>query len=150
MRSVLETWRSAGSPIWGQAFRFVVVGGASYVFNIALYTLGLAVGLHYLPAATVAFCIGFVFNFLLNRRWTFDAVSGSASGQLVRFSCVAAVIVVLDLLLLRLAVGEFGAPKIAAQAVIILLLAPFSFLGNRLWAFGGRAGMLRALSSRAS
>jgi hypothetical protein len=56
----------------------------------------------------------------------------------------------LDLVLLRLAVGEFGAPKVAAQAVIILLLAPFSFLGNRLWAFGGRPGMLRALTSRAS
>jgi putative flippase GtrA len=111
------------------------------VLNLTLYGVGLALGLHYLTAATVAFLIGFVFNFVTNRLWTFDAGGGSARGQLVRFSCVAAAMVVLDLLLLRIVVGELGAPKILAQAVIILFLAPLSFLGNRLWAFGDRSAV---------
>lgn len=126
------------SPVGRQAVRFLVVGAASYVLNLTLYTLGLSVGLHYLTAATVAFCIGFVFNFLTNRLWTFGAGGGPAGRQLVRFSCVAAAMVGLDLVLLRIVVGELDAPKILAQAVIILLLAPLSFLGNRLWAFDDR------------
>lgn len=124
------------SSIGGQAMRFGVVGAASYVLNLSLYTLGLAGGLHYLVAAMVAFCVGFAFNFLTNRVWTFGAGDGAVGGQFVRFCCVAAVMVGLDLLLLRIAIGELGAPKVLAQAVIILFLAPFSFLGNRLWAFG--------------
>ena len=128
-----------GSSMGGQALRFVVVGAASYVLNLALYSLGLAVGLDYLTAAVVAFAIGFGFNFLTNRLWTFDAGEGAVRGQFLRFCGVAAVIVVLDLVLLRVVVGEFGAPEVPAQAVIILCLAPLSFLGNRLWAFADRA-----------
>jgi dolichol-phosphate mannosyltransferase len=148
MMLLRRTIEAADTPVGRQAVRFVVVGAASYVLNLTLYSLALVAGLHYLTAATVAFCIGFVFNFVTNRLWTFDAGGGSAGGQLVRFSCVAAVMVALDLLLLRLVVGELGAPKILAQAIIILFLAPLSFLGNRLWAFGGRPGMLRAFASR--
>jgi putative flippase GtrA len=125
-----------GPSIGREAVRFVIVGAASYVLNLTLYSLGLAAGLHYLWAATIAFCLGFAFNFLMNRLWTFRAGGGDVGGQFVRFCCVAAVMVGLDLLLLRLAIGQFGAPEIAAQAVIILFLAPFSFVGNRLWAFG--------------
>jgi putative flippase GtrA len=149
MDALHRTTVALTSPVWRQAFRFVVVGGASYVLNLTLYGLGLAAGLHYLTAATVAFLFGFVFNFVMNRLWTFDAGGGSARGQLMRFSCVAAVMVGLDLILLRIVVGELDAPKILAQAVIILLLAPLSFLGNRLWAFGGRPGV-SPLESRAS
>lgn len=138
MDVVYRTSAAVKTPVFREAFRFVVVGGASYVLNLTLYGLGLAIGLHYLTAATVAFLIGFVFNFVTNRLWTFDAGGGSARGQLVRFSCVAAAIVVLDLVLLRIVVGGFDAPKVLAQAVIILCLAPLSFLGNRLWAFGDR------------
>ena len=136
-RIALDSLRAARFTFSSQALRFVVVGAASYVLNVTLYSLGLAWGLHYLTAASVAFLIGFGFNFTTNRLWTFEAGAGRVGGQFVRFSCVAAVMVGLDLVLLRIAVGEFGAQKIAAQAVIILLLAPLSFLGNRLWAFAG-------------
>jgi putative flippase GtrA len=134
-----DTSRGAfGTSIGREAMRFVVVGASAYVLNLTLYSLGLAAGLDYLSAATVAYCLGFAFNFLANRLWTFRAGGGDVGAQFVRFSCVAAVMVGLDLLLLRLAIGEFGAPKIAAQAIIILFLAPLSFLGNRMWAFGTR------------
>lgn len=138
-RTALDSLRAARSTFGSQALRFVVVGAASYILNITLYSLGLAGGLHYLTAASVAFLIGFALNFTTNRLWTFEAGEGRVGGQFVRFSCVAAVMVGLDLVLLRIAVGELGAQKIAAQAVIILLLAPLSFLGNRLWAFAGAA-----------
>lgn len=109
------------------------------MLNLSLYSLGLLIGLHYLVAATVAFCLGFAFNFLSNRSWTFGAGSGAVRGQFLRFSVVAAVILGLDLLLLRVAVGEFEIPSVLAQAIVILLLAPLSFAGNRLWAFNAHA-----------
>ena len=73
-----------------RSLRFVAVGGASYFFNLGTYSLGLWVGLPYLLAATISFAIGFAFNFLANRHWTFVAGGSQAGGQFVRFSCVAA------------------------------------------------------------
>jgi putative flippase GtrA len=126
------------SPVVQQAVRFLIVGGGSYVLNLSLYSLGLALGLHYLTAAASAYLVGFGFNFLANRHWTFAAGSDPLDAQIVRFTALAAVILVLDLLLLRVAVGSIGVPSLPAQAIVILLLVPISFVGNRFWSFASR------------
>lgn len=118
-----------------QLARFYVVGGTSYVLNLATYALGLTIGLPYLVAATVSFVLGFGFNFAANRFWTFTAGAGAAGRQLFRFTIVAAIILGLDLALLRLAVEVLGVGSFVAQAVVILLLAPLSYFLNRLWTF---------------
>ena len=129
-------WRElARNPIALQAARFLAVGGASYAVNISLYAAFVASGMHYLLAAVSSYAIGFTFNFLANRHWTFAAGGERVDRQLIRFSILAAIILALDLGLLRIAIGGIGAPKVLAQAVVILLLAPVSFAGNRLWSF---------------
>jgi putative flippase GtrA len=139
--SGLKTARAAGwrelarNPIALQAARFLAVGGASYAVNISLYAAFVAAGMHYLLAAVSSYAIGFTFNFLANRHWTFAAGGEPLDRQLMKFSVLAAIILALDLGLLRIAIGGIGAPKVLAQAVVILLLAPVSFAGNRLWSF---------------
>jgi putative flippase GtrA len=124
----------------GQILRFGAVGGASYVFNLGTYSLGLWAGLDYLLAATISFLIGFVFNFFANRHWTFGSGGDQVGGQFVRFSCVAALVLGLDLVLLRGAVEIAGLHEVVAQGVVILFLAPLSFALNRLWSFAERPG----------
>lgn len=129
-------WRElARNPIALQAARFLAVGGASYAVNISLYAAFVATGMHYMLAAVSSYAVGFSFNFLANRHWTFAAGGERLDRQFVRFSILAAVILALDLGLLRIAIADIGAPKVLAQAVVILLLAPVSFAGNRLWSF---------------
>jgi len=118
-----------------QLARFYVVGGASYVTNLATYAVFLRVGLPYLAAAAASFMLGFAFNFAANRLWTFSAGEGRATRQLWRFSVVAAIILGLDLLLLRVAVEVLSVDRFFAQAGAILLLAPISYFANRLWTF---------------
>jgi putative flippase GtrA len=124
----------------GQILRFLAVGGASYFFNLGTYSLFLWLGLPYLLAATISFLIGFAFNFLANRHWTFVAGETQAGGQFVRFSCVAALVLGLDLVLLRVAVEGLGLHQVIAQGVVILFLAPLSFALNRFWSFAERSG----------
>lgn len=118
-----------------QLGRFYIVGGASYITNLATYALFLRVGLPYLAAAASSFALGFAFNFTANRSWTFGAGAGRATRQLWRFSVVAAFILGLDLALLRIAVEVLGIDRFFAQAGAILLLAPISYFANRLWTF---------------
>lgn len=132
--------RPARSLPVGQILRFLAVGGASYFFNLGTYSLFLWVGMAYLLAAAVSFLIGFAFNFLANRHWTFVAGGTQAGGQFVRFSCVAALVLGLDLVLLRVAVEQIGLHRVVAQGVVILFLAPLSFALNRFWSFAERSG----------
>jgi putative flippase GtrA len=132
--------RAARSLPLGQNLRFLAVGGASYVFNLGTYSLFLWVGIGYLVAATLSFLIGFAFNFFANRHWTFVAGGTQAGGQFVRFSCVAALVLALDLVLLRVAVEELDLGRVIAQGIVILFLAPLSFALNRFWSFAQRPG----------
>ena len=52
----------------------------------------------------------------------------------MRFFVVSAVALGLNLVLLKVLV-ELGLDKIAAQAIAIVLVTPFSFSINKLWSF---------------
>ena len=120
--------------------RFVLVGGATYAINVAAFAALVDAGLSYALAALAAYAAGFGFNFGANRAWTFSARGGEAWSDLRRFSVLGAALLLVDISLLHVA-ESFRVDVVVAQAVAILLLAPISFFGNRLWAFGqiGRA-----------
>jgi len=118
-----------------QAGRFLAVGGGSYLFNLGMYALGLRLGLHYLMAAVVAYACGYGLNFLLNRHWTFGVGAASARGQFVRFTVVSLLALAIDLILLRTFVEAVGMPRLPAQALAVAIVAPLSFIANRLWSF---------------
>ena len=54
-----------------QAFRYVFVGGVSFVLDwLTLFALGRA-GLHYLVAAAIAFLAGLTANYFLSKKFVF-------------------------------------------------------------------------------
>jgi putative flippase GtrA len=121
---------------WLQLVRFGMVGGIGFVVNIAVYTLCVhALGIDYHLAAVAAWLVAVVNNFVLNRHWTFDARSGRARFQAVRFLVVSLVALGFSLLLLMLFVEVVGVAKVPAQALAVAASMPLNFLGNKLWSF---------------
>ncbi len=121
-----------------QFLRFCLVGASGFAINLAVYAAMLALGLHYLAAATVSFVVAALSNFLWNRRWTFEARSGRWFGQCSRAVLVSGLALGLNQFFL-LALVAAGAGHLAAQATAILLVTPFSFAANKVWAFAGGA-----------
>lgn len=120
---------------WIQLLKFSVVGASGYVINLAVYVVLLkGAGLHYLPAAVCSFAVAVTNNYLWNRHWTFVHRRGNLYWQGARFLAVSAAALVLNLLVLRGLVA-LGVGKIAAQAIAIILVTPFSFTVNKLWSF---------------
>jgi putative flippase GtrA len=117
-----------------QFVRFCGVGASGYVVNLAVYASLLEVGLDYLAAATVSFLIAASSNYVCNRLWTFGAKHERVASQSLRALAVSALSLGANALCL-LALVEAGTDHLAAQAVTILLVTPFSFVGNKLWAF---------------
>ena len=117
-----------------QFLRFCAVGASGYAVNLAVYAALLAVGLHYLAAAAISFLLAAGSNYAWNRTWTFRASGSPLVGQGVRALTVSGLSLGANQLFL-LALVAAGAGHLGAQAVAIVLVTPFSFTANKLWAF---------------
>ena len=122
---------------WIQLAKFCVVGGIGYIINLAVYTVLLHEGLHYLVAATCSFLVAVTNNYFMNRHWTFHDRRAHVGVQGFQFLVVSAGSLVANLLVLHVLIS-LGAGKLVAQAIAIILVTPLNFLGNRLWSFRTR------------
>lgn len=114
--------------------RFCLVGASGYAVNLAAYAALLAAGLHYLAAAAISFLVAAASNYAWNRVWTFRTSDAPVLGQSARALLVSGISLGANQLFL-LALVAAGAGHLAAQAVAIVLVTPFSFTANKLWAF---------------
>jgi putative flippase GtrA len=122
-----------------QLIRFCLVGASGYVVNLLVYTLLLkGAGFHYLAAATCSFLVAVTNNYTWNRLWTFRGQRGHVAYHGLRFFVVSTIALGANLLVLHLLVSA-GVGKVLAQAIAIVLVTPWNFVGNKLWSFGRRS-----------
>ena len=149
--SPVEAARRIGRGIrkaenWVQLFQFGLVGVSGYVVNLTVFALltgaGIwfregsdGLGVHYIPAAVIAFCVAVTNNFLWNRYWTFDAKHGHAGFQAARFFTVSVLALGINLIVLEILVSTVGLDELPAQAVAVAFAMPFNFIGNKMWTF---------------
>jgi putative flippase GtrA len=121
---------------WVQLGKFLLVGLSGYAVNLAVFTFSLEVlSVHHLAAATLAFAVAVMNNFWWNRHWTFAARGGHAGFQAARFFAVSVVAFLIQVTILELLISSAGTPKVAAQAISLVLATPVNFVGNKLWSF---------------
>jgi dolichol-phosphate mannosyltransferase len=121
---------------WLQLGKFLLVGLSGYAVNLAVFTFSLKVLLvHHLVAATLAFAVAVMNNFWWNRHWTFAARGGHAGFQAARFFAVSVMAFLIQVTILELLISSAGTPKVAAQAISLVLATPVNFIGNKLWSF---------------
>ena len=122
---------------WLQLIRFCLVGASGYVVNLAVYTLLLKAGdVHYLLAATGSFLVAVTNNYIWNRVWTFRGQRGHVAYQGIRFLVVSTIALAANLVILHVLVDSLEVGKVLAQAIAIVLVTPWNFVGNKLWSFG--------------
>jgi putative flippase GtrA len=114
----------------------LVVGVANTVLSFIAYRLLLALGAWYVLAAPVAFAVGAVNGYILNRRWTFAARDTSRSRVL--YVVVQVVGAVSTSLLVPFCVRVLGTGRTWAYLVAIPPVTLLMFIANRLWTFADR------------
>jgi putative flippase GtrA len=122
-------------PIVRQWLRFAVVGGANTALSWCGYAALEAAGVHYLLASAVAFTLGALNSYALNRRWTFGSRARRVP-EALRFGVVQAVGLGLDVSLLYLLVHDARLHHLVAQALVFPAASVVTFLLSRHWAFG--------------
>ncbi|WP_370324450.1 GtrA family protein [Euzebya sp.] len=124
---------AGGSTLLTRLWRFLVVGGSSAVIDLGLLiALRELAGLHIPVATTIAFWTGLLYNFSLNRVWSFDADRVG-----VPFAKYLIVVGLNYLLTLAIVTGghEIGVAYAVAKVFAQGLGACFTFVAYDRWVF---------------
>ncbi len=162
---------------WGLLMRFSAVGASGVLVNLFVFSLGLHSGIDphgivlpivgtdfnvrwYHGFSTIAFLIANLWNFQLNRVWTFRSAGHAAwLREYGPFLAVGIGAQGLGLLVLTLLLHPHSPVSLPtrpldgssllrsrefwAQTITIAMVTPVSFLGNKLWTFRAVRGVLR-------
>lgn len=118
----------------GQIIRYATVGLAS---NLALYVAYLAItflGVGHKTAMTVLYAIGVGVTFTLNRNWTFKH-KGHISKSFFSYLVIYALGYLLNFAALFLLVDRMGYSHQLVQGIMIILVALFLFILQKLIVF---------------
>jgi len=118
-----------------QALRFTIVGASCFLLSLGTYVLLLEAGFPYLVAGVIGYALGVVTGFVVNRRWTFEADADARGRQAARYLTVNVVALLANTGLLYVAVDLVAMPERVAGAAAMCVVAPSTFLANRLWSF---------------
>jgi putative flippase GtrA len=121
-----------------QFVKFGIVGVSNTLLFLAVYTLLVeGFGVWYLAASAIAYLVGAVNGFLLNRRWTFRGHVGDAFTP-VRWGVVQGCGLLLNLGLVAGCVEGLGMDELGGQAVALAIVVVVTFAANRAWTFRTR------------
>ena len=116
-----------------QLGRFLIVGLSNTMLSFIVYRLLLAVGAWYLLAAPVAFAVGALNGYVLNRRWTFAAPDTTRARVL--YIVVQAAGALSTCALVLFFVRALGTGRVWAYLAAIPPVTLCMFAANRLWTF---------------
>jgi putative flippase GtrA len=109
--------------------RVCLVGVTNTVVTLGVYAGLMRLAVPYLPAGALAYAVGALNGFVLNRAWTFRV-----RGRPWRYIVVAGAGLLMNALLLRLAVG-MSVPRGLAQVAVAAPVTLVTFALSRCWAF---------------
>lgn len=115
--------------------RYGLVVTSGYLLAIALYSGELTIGIAPYVGLGVAFVLNGLYNFALIRTWAFPPSGRSMRSELGRFCVVAAGSFVVNYASFALLYSAIALGAATSQRLAILIAAPVTFLGNRLWSF---------------
>jgi putative flippase GtrA len=122
--------RSLPSQLW----RFLAVGATNTAVTLAAYAAALGAGSPYLVAGALAFALGALNGFMLNRTWTF-AHPGPLGAAGVRYGAVQLFGLGANVALLRLGVRGLGLAHLPAQVAAVAPVTLLTFVLSRTWTF---------------
>jgi putative flippase GtrA len=120
--------------IFVQWLRFAAVGVTNTLISTAIFAALFHLGVHYLLASALAFAVGALNSYTLNRRWTFRS-HAPRGPELARFLGVQAVGLGVNLALLATLVEVAGIRHVVAQVLAFPVASLVMFALSRQWAF---------------
>ena len=123
-----------------QFIRYAIVGLASNVVLYVLYLLATWIGATPKIAMTLLYILGISQTFYFNKNWSFN-FSGRTDSAFIRYALVYALGYVINYLALMVLVDQMGLPHELIMAGLIIFMAVFLFVMQKVWIFPQRANV---------
>lgn len=121
---------------WWKLTKFVVTGGIALAIDVAIYyALTRYGGVYYLLARTISLGVAILWNFSINRYWTFQATSGKLSRQAPRFIVVILSTSLLSLGLMKIGVSLLHFHDLAVLLFVSAITTLINFFAHSLWSY---------------
>ncbi len=121
--------------MWQSALRFALVGVSNTFIGLAvIYLAWRVLGLPDLAANALGYAIGFLWSFMMNRRWSFQA-EGPTGQHFRRFVLVCALAYTANVLVLMLSRSWLGPEGFLPHALGMATYSVLAFIGSRRYAF---------------
>jgi putative flippase GtrA len=126
-------------PVVAQLAKYGVVGASNTLLGFGIFALCAdLLNIQYEVSLAIAYLIGGLNGYVLNRLWTFRGHDADHSTSGGRYATVQLIAFLINLALLHAAVAWLGVEKNIAQAVSVPLVFAVTFVPNRLWSFAHR------------
>lgn len=119
-----------------QFFKFALVGALNTSIHFLVFLLLLRlVGMNYIVASVIGYCMGLLNSYFMNRHWTFQSRDFRMGPEFARFTLINVLALAVNTFSLGVFVGLWHLGPELGQVPAIGLSMGVNFLGNRYWAF---------------
>ena len=119
-----------------QFVKFSLVGVLNTTIHYGVfYTLYEFLGLYYILASGLGFCLAVTNSYICNKYWTFKSRGADVGREFVKFFIVNIVSLSINLACMAILVELFDLHPPVAQVVTIGITLIVNFTGNKFWTF---------------
>jgi putative flippase GtrA len=118
---------------YGQFIKFCIVGVANTTISLVAYYFLLKLGVHYLLASTISYCVGILNGYIFSTKFVFKKQRNKL--QAFRFVGVNLSSLVINLLLLYILVDVFSVSEFIAQVIATIFNVIYNYSLNKFWTF---------------
>jgi len=121
---------------WQRFIKFAITGGTALAIDIAIYVVLTRFGhMPYFISRAISLSIAVVWNFTVNRHWTFEAGTGKVSQQAPKFLTVIIATSLINLGLMRIGVSYLHLNDLLVLIGNSVLIVLINFSAHYFWSY---------------
>lgn len=129
MVKIKKTWANLANI---QIFRYAMVGGLATIVDWgAFYLFGIIIDLNYQAALAIAFVLGSVTNYILNKIFTFRCKSKKIASQASMHLAISGVSLLLNMGLMFVLVSLLSAEKMLSRIIVTLIMLVINYFMHK-------------------
>ncbi|SEG73944.1 GtrA family protein [Paenibacillus sp. UNC499MF] len=115
--------------------KFGLVGLLNTGVDFAAFLLLTAAGVPYLTGQIIAYLLGVLNSYMLNRSWTFRSRKGGSTREIAKFFLINLISLAVSAVLLQWAYSALGLPLITGKLAATFASSWINYAGSRYWVF---------------
>ncbi|HCS93869.1 MAG TPA: GtrA family protein [Bavariicoccus seileri] len=116
-----------------QLMKFGVVGVIASLIDFGvLYVLTEYLGINYLVSSTISFLASVIFNYILSVKWVFVTAKTNKTKELLLFTILSAVGLVINNLLMWVFVEKAGVYYMLAKVIATVVVMLYNFISRKI------------------